>query len=81
MTAEEHIIAWIESSPAHYDRLLRIATPGNFLSDLNRANACMMLAGNAYQAMTKSGDAYRREHSTETILGAALAISTWKGPE
>lgn len=38
MTAEEHIIAWIESSQPHYKKLLQISVPGNFLSDLGRAS-------------------------------------------
>lgn len=81
MTGEEHIVAWIESSKPHYDRLLWIATPGNFRSDVNRANACLLLAVNAYQDMIKCGDAYKSDHDSSTILGAALELSKWSAPE
>lgn len=77
MTGEDHIVAWAESSKPHYDRLLRIATPGNFRSDVNRANACLMLAINVYQAACKSGDMFARDHNAGTILRAAVLFSEW----
>lgn len=33
MTAEEHIITWIESSQPYYRKLLHISVPGNFIRD------------------------------------------------
>lgn len=80
MTGEEHILAWVESSEAEYARLLWISRPGNFRSDVNRANACTLLAVNALQSMIKCGDAYRREHDAGTILRAAVLFSEWKEP-
>jgi len=78
MTVEEHIIAWIESSQPHYRKLLHISVPGNFLSDLGRAHACMNLAAEAYREMIKGGDAWASDHDASTIIGAALAISKWE---
>lgn len=62
MTAEEHIIAWIESSQPHYRKLLHISVPGNFLSDLGRAHAYMNLAAEAYRDLFRKqsrGGAWR----------------------
>ena len=80
MSGEDHIVAWAESSRPHYERLLRIATPGNFRSNVNRANACLMLAVNVYQAACKSGDMFARDHDAGSILRAAVMISEWKEP-
>lgn len=54
MIAEEHIIAWIESSQPHYKKLLQISVPGNFLSDLGRAHACMNLARTDHEAANRT---------------------------
>lgn len=78
MTGAEHILAWIESSRPHYKKLLGISIPGNFLSDSGRAYACLNLAQEAYRAMVKCGDAYASDHDAGTILGAALAIASWR---
>lgn len=75
-----HILDWIESSFPHYERLLRISRPGNFMSDINRAHACTMLASNALQAMVKGGDAHKNNHSSSSVLLAAVMISEWKEP-
>lgn len=77
MTSEEHILAWIESSKPHYDKL-RVMTPGNFLSDSGRAYACLNLAQEAYREMIHCGDAYKTDHDASTILGAAVLIANWK---
>ena len=77
----KHILNWIESSFPHYERLRRIARPGNFMSDINRAHACTMLAANGLQAMIKGGDARKIDHSASTVLLAAVLISKWKDPE
>lgn len=79
--AAEHILNWIESSFPHYKHLKRIAHPGNFMSDINRAHACTMLAVNGLQAMIKGGDAHKSNHSASTVLLAAVMISEWKAPE
>lgn len=81
MTGEDHILAWVTSSKPHYDRLLRIAKPGNFRSDINRAHACTMLAANALQAMVKCNDAYKSDHDAGTVLRAAVLFSEWEAPE
>lgn len=81
MTGEDHILAWVESSKPHYDRLLRIAKTGNFHSDINRAHACTMLAANALQAMVKCNDAYKSDHDAGTVLRAAVLFSEWSAPE
>lgn len=79
MTAEEHIIAWIESSQPHYRKLLHISVPGNFLSDLGRAHACMNLAAEAYREMIKGGDAWASDHDASTIIGALFRLQSRGG--
>lgn len=78
MTAEEHIIAWIESSRPHYDRLLKLSVPGNFSTDAARALEAASLAISAYREMVKGGDAYASEHDASTIIGAALQLTKWE---
>lgn len=78
MTAIEHIVAWIESSRPEYDRLLRLAVPGNFLNDLHRAQEAFSLASLAYRQMIKGGDVWARDHDASSILGAALALANWE---
>jgi len=78
MTAEEHIIAWIESSRPEYDRLLRLSVPGNFRTDAERATEAANLAISAYRQMVRSGDAWASDHDASTILRAAVALAEWK---
>lgn len=78
MTAEEHIIAWIESSRPHYDRLLKLSVPGNFLTDSLRALEATQLAIAAYGEMVRGGDAWAGEHDASTIIGAALELTKWR---
>ena len=78
MTAEEHIVCWIESNQPHYRKLLNIAEPDNFIRYTGRAYACINLAVSAYQEMVRGGDAWAGEHDASTILGAALALSKWE---
>lgn len=78
MTAIEHIVAWIESSRPEYDRLLKLSVPGNFLNDAHRAQEAASLAITAYRQMVRDGDAWASEHDAGTILGAALALTSWK---
>ena len=75
-----HILNWIESSSNLYERLLHISRPGNFMSDINRAHVCTMLASIALQAMIKSGEAHMSNHCAGSILRAAVMISEWKEP-
>lgn len=78
MTAEEHIIAWIESSRPEYDRLLKLSVPGNFRTDPERAFEAASLAISAYRQMIKGGDAWASDHDASTILRAAVDLLAWK---
>lgn len=80
MTAEEHIIAWIESSQPHYRRLLAYSQNRNspVWTDDSRAESAVRLAVSAYNEMIKGGDAWASDHDASTIIGAALAISKWE---
>lgn len=80
MTAEEHIIAWIESSQPHYRRLLAYSQNRNspVWTDDSRAESALRLAVSAYREMIKGGDAWASDHDASTIIGAALAISKWE---
>lgn len=78
MTAEEHIITWIESSRPEYDRLLRLSVPSNFRTDAERALEASALAISAYRQMIRGGDAWAGDHDAGTILRAALLMLEWK---
>ena len=78
MTAEEHIIAWIESSAPHYSRLLKLSDPNHFRTDTSRAFAAASLSIDAYQEMVRGGDAYANEHDAGSILRAAIELLAWR---
>lgn len=83
MTAEDHIVAWIESSESHYRRLLEIAAAHNPSYDFNYcAKDCEALATRAYREMYYSGDARQDDtYSPVDILRAAIILAEWKAPE
>lgn len=82
MTAVEHIIAWIESSRPHYDRLLRLeqdrksrpVKPYNAGLALRALNIVI----DAYAEAVRGGDMFAEDHSPETILDAAKALLSWE---
>lgn len=78
MTAEEHIVAWIESSQPEYRRLIELSTIAYELSNSGRAHRALSLASDAYRQMVKGGDAYASDHDASTILGAAVMLANWK---
>lgn len=79
MTAEEHIIAWIESSAPHYSRLLTLALPGKLPSSWQRARYAANLVSDAYYQMITSGDALRDgPYSPAELLRAAIELCDWK---
>lgn len=88
MTAQDHILAWIESSAPHYKTLLEIyrrRQPGcsdGFISPFGLSAAAMNLVHSAYQEMLRGGDARRDdEYSAADQLRAALLIVEWEGPK
>lgn len=78
MTAEEHIVAWIESSQPHYKRLLKLSVPGNFIGNRDRAQCAFSLAADAQREMIRGGDAYRSEQSEINLLRAAAMLCEWR---
>lgn len=78
MTAVEHIIAWIESSRPHYDRLLSLWRHKKHYSTVSNAESALRLAVSAYHEMISGGDAWAHDHSPETLLDAAKAILSWE---
>lgn len=80
-----HIIAWVESSRPHYDRLLDIERrrkPGcadGFMRTTGIAAAASNLAVQAYSEMFSCGDASRDDpYSAVEILRAAILIAEWE---
>lgn len=79
MTAVEHIIAWIESSQPHYDRLLRLERSRNSgRSNTDLACEASSIAVSAYRDACECGDMFARDHSPTTILDAAKALLEWE---
>lgn len=77
MTAAEHIIAWIESSREHYDRLLELEAlrkkaPNSGLVLLNAAT----LINSAYGQALQGGDCY--DYTPEERAEAILMALRWK---
>ena len=80
MTAVEHIVAWIESSRAHYEQLIELERDKGFDSRFNssRAHRALNIASSAYSEAVRDGDMFASEHSPETILDAAKALLAWE---
>lgn len=78
MTAEEHIVAWIESSQPHYRRLQRLSVPGNFVGNFGRASYALTLAFDAQREMIRGGDAYPSEQDEMALLRAAAMLCEWR---
>lgn len=86
MTAVEHIIAWIESSRPHYERLIELErdrkarTIAGTLTRYNEGLAlrAFNIVSDAYREATRGGDMFREDHSPATILDAAKALLTWE---
>jgi hypothetical protein len=79
MTAQDHIIAWIESSRPHYDRLREIeisrklfhGIPGRSCELLRSASR---LVTDAYWEMFHSGDASREDPYSPADLALAVSL-------
>lgn len=84
MTAVEHLIAWIESSREHYDRLLKLerdrkaAEFRHCQHNAHFASEAFGIAVSAYREATRGGDMFMSEHSPRTILDAACALLEWE---
>lgn len=85
MTAQDHIVAWIESSATHYANLLELTRrrQGNcrdgYMSQTGAASAAAVLATIAYNEMLRTGDALRDDpYSAGEILRAAVALAEWE---
>jgi len=81
MKAEDHIIAWIESSRPHYDRLLTIEIDRKALGFLTAHTSCMIirratdLVSDAYHDMIRCGDARRDDPYSPADLVKAVALA------
>ena len=85
MTAENHIITWIESSRPHYDTLLesyRRRQPDcadGFMRPQGIAAAASVLVGTAYSEMVRCGDASRDDpYSPAELCRAAALLCEWE---
>lgn len=78
MNAEQHIVAWIESSGPHYRRLLKLAIRGNFIGNRDRAQFAFNLAADAQRDMIYCGDAYKSEQDETAICRAAALLCEWR---
>jgi hypothetical protein len=81
MTAVEHIIAWIESSRSHYERLVQLERDRKgFDKRFNSvlANAALNIVSSAYSEATRGGDMFVEDQSPQTLLDAAKALLEWE---
>lgn len=80
MTAVEHMVAWIESSRAHYDRLCNLyanRTSGAFGLSL-QAQIAANLAIDAFREATRGGDMFAEQWTPGDLLDAAKALLEWE---
>lgn len=81
MTAVEHMIAWIESSRAHYDRLLKLEQDRKALNErwnASLAQRALFIVADAYNEATRGGDMFAKDQSPATLLDAAKALLVWE---
>jgi len=81
MTAQDHILAWIESSRPHYERLLEIEKCRKGpqfrgygqIADFERASRLVI---DAYREMLRCGDASKSDpySSADLVLVVALVL-------
>lgn len=88
MTAEEHILSWIESSRPHYRDLLEIhrrrqpECRDGYMRQSGLAAAAHNLVNRAYSEMLRGGDARRDdEYSAAEQLRAAVLVTQWESPK
>lgn len=79
MQAQDHILAWIESSRPHYDRLLEIenfrksAAQHPYTSSVIIERAGRLVA-DAYRGMVRGGDASRSDLYSPADMALAVAL-------
>ena len=80
MTAVEHMVAWIESSREHYDRLIALSEfrARGSMGHAYLATVALGIVTDAYHEATRGGDMFMGEHSPRTILDAAGALLEWE---
>ncbi len=88
MTAEEHIVAYIESDQPLYKQLLEIARrrqPGcadGFMRGSGVVCAALNLVTAAYSEMLANGSALRDDpYSAVELARTAAALCVWEAPE
>lgn len=78
MRAEDHVIAWIESSRPHYDRLLDIekARKGaaGYITSVGAIRRAATLVADAYCDMIRDGDALKSDPYSPADLAKAVAL-------
>jgi len=81
MTAQDHILAWIESSREHYDRLLEIeqlrkASTNPYLKSCHTLERASRLVADAYREMIRGGDASQSDiySAADLVLAVALVV-------
>jgi hypothetical protein len=82
VTAVEHMVAWIESSREHYERLCRLEIDRNKRSNkglnVTYAREALSIVTSAYNEAVQGGDMFARDQSPATLLQAALALLEWE---
>lgn len=79
MTAEQHIIAWIESSRPHYDRLIKLWVDRPHMTHVLVVQLALNLVLSAYREMLSCGDASRDDmYSPVELARTAAALCEWE---
>lgn len=87
MTPTEHMAAWIESSRAHYDRLLMLererrrdiaAVPYPRSHMATCAGTALGIVTSAFLEATRGGDMFASEWTPSDLLDAAKALLAWE---
>lgn len=80
MTPVEHMIAWIESSRPHYERLLKLERDRKSrpASIQWHAFVASSIVASAFAEATRGGDMFASEWTAADLLDAAKALLSWE---
>ena len=81
MTNAEHILAWIESDKAHYDKLLSLRAPARRRSSFAARSvnlAACLIVEDAVRVACACGDMFDEDVTERSVYEAIGLVIEWK---
>lgn len=77
MTNAEHIVEWANNDGALYNRMMKLATLGNYIGTVHRFNDASRLAADAFRKMRRANDA-PASYDENDIAAAVVLFLAWR---